>query len=165
MTFGIICVSDRCSKGICEDRSGPLIKEFLSSLSSDFHYLTVPDEIEEIAKALINLADNKKADVIFTTGGTGFAPRDVTPEATLSVIEKAVPGIPEAIRYESLKITKNAMLSRAVAGIRGKSLIINLPGSPKAVKESLEIVLPVLPHAEKTLSGDTQNCGGNYGRR
>lgn len=103
--------------------------------------------------------------MIFTTGGTGFAPRDVTPEATLSVIEKAVPGIPEAIRYESLKITKNAMLSRAVAGIRGKSLIINLPGSPKAVKESLEILLPVLPHAVKTLSGDTQSCGGNYGRR
>ena len=165
MTFGIICVSDRCSKGLCEDQSGPLIREMLEAQGTDFHYLTVSDEKEEIAKALLQLSDEKNADVIFTTGGTGFAPRDVTPEATLSVIEKAVPGIPEAIRYESLKITKNAMLSRAVAGIRGKSLIINLPGSPKAVKESLEIVLPVLPHAEKTLSGDTQNCGGNYGRR
>lgn len=165
MTFGIICVSDRCSKGLCEDQSGPLIREMLEAYGTDFHYLTVSDEKEEIAKALLQLSDEKNADVIFTTGGTGFAPRDVTPEATLSVIEKAVPGIPEAIRYESLKITKNAMLSRAVAGIRGKSLIINLPGSPKAVKESLEILLPVLPHAVKTLSGDTQSCGGNYGRR
>ncbi len=164
MTFGIICVSDRCSKGLCEDQSGPLIKEILSDLSNVFSYLIVPDEKEEIKKALISLSDDEKADVIFTTGGTGFAPRDVTPEATLSVVEKLVPGIPEAIRLESLRITKNAMLSRAVAGIRGKSLIINLPGSPKAVRESLEVVLPVLPHAVKTLSGDTQSCGGNYGR-
>ncbi len=162
MTFGIICVSDRCSKGICEDKSGSLIREILSSLGETKEYIIVPDEKEEIEKALIYLCDDIKADVILTTGGTGFAPRDITPEATKSVIEKEVPGIPEAIRNESLKITKNAMLSRAVAGIRGKSLIINLPGSPKAVKESLEIVIPVLPHAVKTLSGDTQNCGGNY---
>ena len=162
MTFGIICVSDRCSKGVCEDKSGPLIREILSSLGKTKEYIIVPDEKEEIEKALIYLCDDIKADVILTTGGTGFAPRDITPEATKSVIEKEVPGKPEAIRNESLKITKNAMLSRAAAGIRGKSLIINLPGSPKAVKESLEIVIPVLPHAVKTLSGDTQNCGGNY---
>lgn len=162
MTFAIICVSDRCSKGICEDKSGPLIREILSPLGKTEEYIIVPDEKEEIEKALIYLCDDIKADVIFTSGGTGFAPRDITPEATKSVIEKEVPGIPEAIRYESLKITKNAMLSRAAAGIRGKSLIINLPGSPKAVKESLEIVIPVLAHAVKTLSGDTQNCGGNY---
>lgn len=162
MTFAIICVSDRCSKGICEDKSGPLIREMLSSLGETKEYIIVPDEKNEIEKALIYLCDDIKADVIFTTGGTGFAPRDVTPEATKSVIEKEVPGIPEAIRYESLKITKNAMLSRAGAGIRGKSLIINLPGSPKAVKESLEVVIPVLSHAVKTLSGNTQNCGGNY---
>lgn len=134
----------------------------LKDLGEEFHYLVVPDEREDIEKALIKSADEIKADVIFTTGGTGFAPRDVTPEATEAVTERKVPGIPEAIRYESLKITKNAMLSRAAAGIRGKSLIINLPGSPKAVKESLEIVIPVLPHAVKTLSGNTQNCGGNY---
>lgn len=162
MTFGIICVSDRCSKGLCKDQSGPLIKEILSDLGDGFSYLLVPDEKEDIKKALIQLSDEEKADVVFTTGGTGFAPRDVTPEATKEVIEKEVPGIPEAIRYESLKITKNAMLSRATAGIRGKTLIVNLPGSPKAVKESLEVVLPVLPHAVKTLSGDTQSCGGNY---
>ena len=129
MTFGIVCVSDRCSQGLCEDKSGPAIKEMLESLGDSFHYLIVPDEKEEIEKALITLSDEKCADVIFTTGGTGFASRDVTPEATKAVIEKEVPGIPEAIRYESLKITKNAMLSRAAAGIRGKTLIINLPGS------------------------------------
>ncbi len=164
MTFGIVCVSDRCSKGLCEDKSGPAIKEMLTNMGEAFYYLIVPDEKDEIEKALTDLADIKCADVVFTTGGTGFAPRDITPEATKAVIEKEVPGIPEAIRYESLKITKNAMLSRAVAGIRGKTLIINLPGSPKAVKESLEVVIDVLPHAVKTLSGDTQNCGGNYGR-
>ena len=97
--------------------------------------------------------------MVFTTGGTGFAPRDVTPEATADVIEKAVPGIPEAIRAESLKITPRAMLSRAAAGIRGKTLIVNLPGSPKAVKESLAVVLPVLEHSVETLSGKTISCG------
>ena len=134
----------------------------LCSYGEQFYYCLVPDEIKEIKNALVLFADEKKVDVIFTTGGTGFAPRDVTPEATKQVTEKEVPGIPEAIRYESLKITKNAMLSRATAGIRGKTLIINLPGSPKAVKESLEIVIPVLSHAVKTLSGNTQSCGGNY---
>ena len=133
-------------------------------LKALYNLTSLPDEKEEIEKALIDLSDNKSADVVFTTGGTGFAPRDITPEATKAVIEKEVPGIPEAIRLESLKITKNAMLSRAVAGIRGKTLIINLPGSPKAVKESLEVVIPVLGHAVKTLSGDTQNCGGSYGK-
>lgn len=164
MTFGIVCVSDRCSNGLCEDKSGPAIREMLSDSDNSFHYLIVPDEKKEIEKVLLDLSDNKAADVVFTTGGTGFAPRDVTPEATKAVIEKEVPGIPETIRLESLKITKNAMLSRAVAGIRGKTLIINLPGSPKAVRESLEVIIDVLPHAMKTLSGDTQNCGGNYGR-
>ena len=100
--------------------------------------------------------------MIFTTGGTGFAPRDITPEATKDVIEKEVPGISEAIRAKSLEITDNAMLSRAVSGIRGQSLIINLPGSPKAVKESIDIILNVLPPAVETLSGKIQNCGGNY---
>ena len=165
MTFGIVCVSDRCSKGLCEDQSGPLIKECVAPLGSTKEYIIVPDEKDEIKKVLIYLCDDVKADVIFTTGGTGFAPRDVTPGATKEVIEKEVPGIPEAIRYESLKITKHAMLSRAAAGIRGNSLVINLPGSPKAVRESIEIVLPVLPHAVKILSGDTQNCGGNYDGR
>lgn len=162
MKFGIICVSDRCSKGICEDKSGPLIKELVSHLGITKEYIIVPDEKEEIEKTLIYLSDNIKADIVFTTGGTGFAPRDVTPEATLSVIERNAPGIAEAIRMKSLEITPKAMLSRAVSGIRGQTLIINLPGSPKAVKESIEVILPVLSHAVETLSGNTLSCGGNY---
>lgn len=163
MKFGIICVSDRCYRGECEDRSGLAIKDSVAQLLTESEYKLVPDETELISGAIIELADDFGADVIFTTGGTGFAPRDVTPEATEEVIEKRVPGISEAIRSKSLEITDKAMLSRAVSGIRGKTLIINLPGSPKAVRESIEIILPVLPHAVETLSGNTQNCGGNYG--
>ena len=162
MVFAVLCVSDRCSNGICQDKSGPLIKEMVSPLGKTVEYIIVPDEKDEIEKALIYLCDDVKADVVLTTGGTGFAPRDITPEATKAVIEREAPGIAEAIRIKSLQITTKAMLSRAVSGIRKKSLIINLPGSPKAVKESLEFVLPVLAHAIEVLSGDTQNCGGNY---
>ncbi len=164
MTFAVICVSDRCSQGLCEDRSGPLISEMLTPYGKTEEYITVPDEKEEIEKALIYLCDDACVDVIFTTGGTGFAPRDVTPEATKNVIEKEAPGIAEGIRQKSMEITPKAMLSRAVSGIRKNSLIINLPGSPKAVRESLEFVLPVLPHAVEVLSGNTLNCGGNYGK-
>ena len=164
MIFGIICVSDRCFRGECEDKRGPAIAECVEKLSSKNEYLLVPDEKELIMSAITELADNSKADVIFTTGGTGFAPRDITPEATKEVIEKEVPGISEAIRAKSLEITDRAMLSRAISGIRGKTLIINLPGSPKAVRESIDIVLPILEHAVETLSGNTQNCGGNYGK-
>lgn len=159
MFVSVITVSDRCSKGIYEDRSGTLICELMKELSTIKEYIIVPDEKDEIEKELIRLCDEVKSDIIFTTGGTGFAPRDITPEATKAVIEKEVPGIPEAIRQKSLEITPMAMLSRATAGIRGKTLIINLPGSPKAVKESLEIVTPVLKHAVETLSGNTQSCG------
>ncbi|MBQ7862451.1 MAG: MogA/MoaB family molybdenum cofactor biosynthesis protein [Clostridia bacterium] len=162
MNFAVLTVSDRCYKGICEDKSGPLITELLTPYGKIKEYITVPDETEKIKKALIYLCDDIKADVIFTTGGTGFAPRDVTPEATKSVIEREAPGIAEGIRQKSMTITPKAMLSRALSGIRKKSLIINLPGSPKAVKESLEFVLPVIPHAVEVLSGDTLNCGGNY---
>lgn len=162
MTFGIVCVSDRCSKGICEDKSGPLISEVLSALGKTEKYVLVPDEKDEIEKTLIHLCDDEKINVVFTTGGTGFSPRDITPEATKAVIEKDVPGISEAIRLKSLEITDKAMLSRAVSGIRKNSLIINLPGSPKAVKEALEVVISVLPHAVEVLSGNTMNCGGNY---
>lgn len=162
MTFAIICVSDRCSCGQCQDKSGPLIKEVVSDLGKTVEYIVVPDEKEEIEKALIYLCDDVKADIVFTTGGTGFAPRDITPEATKAVWDREAPGIAEAIRQKSLAITPKAMLSRAVSGIRKQSLIINLPGSPKAVKESLEFILPVLPHAVEVLSGDTLNCGGKY---
>ena len=164
MKIGVVCVSDRCSAGLCEDKSGKLLAELAAPLSEDTVYRLVPDEKNEIEAVLCALADEEAADVVLTTGGTGFAPRDVTPEATLAVIDRAAPGISEAVRAKSLAVTPNAMLSRAVSGIRGKTLIINLPGSPKAVKESLEVVLPVLPHAVETLSGKTQNCGGNYGK-
>ena len=162
MVFAIVCVSDRCSQGICQDKSGPLIKELVSPLGKTAEYILVPDEKEKIEEALIYLCDDVKADIVLTTGGTGFAPRDITPEATKAIIEREAPGIAEAIRIKSLQITPKAMLSRAVSGIRGKSLIVNLPGSPKAVRESLEFILPVLPHAVEVLSGDTQSCGGNY---
>lgn len=164
MKFAVLCISDRCSQGICEDKSGPLISELLTPLGKTEEYLTVPDEKAEIEKALVYLCDVICADVVFTTGGTGFAPRDVTPEATKAVIEREAPGIAEGIRQKSMEITPKAMLSRAVSGIRGKSLIINLPGSPKAVRESLEFVLPVLSHAVEVLGGDTLNCGGSYGK-
>lgn len=164
MVFAIVCVSDRCSQGICQDKSGPLIRELVSPLGKTAEYIIVPDEKEEIEKALIYLCDDVKADIVLTTGGTGFAPRDITPEATKAVIEREAPGIAEAIRMKSLQITPKAMLSRAVSGIRKRSLIINLPGSPKAVGESLEFILPVLPHAIEVLSGNTLSCGGNYGK-
>lgn len=162
MVFAVVTVSDRCSVGVCEDKSGVLLSEILSGYGEVKEYLIVPDEMSKISDALIFLSDVIKADVIFTTGGTGFAPRDITPEATKAVIHKDVPGISEAIRYESLKITPKAMLSRGISGIRGQTLIINLPGSPKAVRESVDVVLPVLSHAVETLSGNTLNCGGNY---
>lgn len=164
MKFGVICVSDRCSKGLCEDKSGVLISEILAPLGETVFYEIVPDEKTLISLSLIKGCDTVKADMIFTTGGTGLAPRDVTPEATRAVIEREVPGISEAIRQKSLEITAKAMLSRGISGTRGKTLIVNLPGSPKAVRESLEIILPVLPHAFETLSGETVSCGGNYGK-
>ena len=162
MFFGVVCISDRCSAGLCQDKSGQLIRELVSELGKTAEYIVVPDEKAEIEKALIYLCDDVKADVVFTTGGTGFAPRDVTPEATKAVIEREAPGIAEGIRQKSMEITPKTMLSRAVSGIRKSTLIINLPGSPKAVRESLEFVLPVIPHAVEVLSGDTLNCGGSY---
>lgn len=159
MFISVLTVSDRCSAKIYEDKSGILLCESVKNIAQLKSYSVVPDEKEDIIKELIRLSDAEHSDIILTTGGTGFAPRDVTPEATKAVIEKEVPGIPEAVRYRSLEITPMAMLSRATAGIRGKTLIINLPGSPKAVKESLEVILPVLPHAVETLSGNTQSCG------
>ena len=142
MTFGVVCVSDRCSKGVCEDKSGPLISEMLSTLGKTKKYVLVPDEKDEIEKTLIHLCDEVKINVVFTTGGTGFSPRDITPEATKAIIEKDVPGISEAIRLKSLEITDKAMLSRAVSGIRKNSLIINLPGSPKLSKKHLKLLFP-----------------------
>jgi len=152
----IITVSDKGSKGEREDLSGKVIEEMLS-WAEIVSYKIVPDEKEEIKQAIIEATSN--ADLIFTNGGTGLHPRDVTPEATREVIEKEVSGIAEAMRWEGYKKTKKAILSRAIAGIRGKTLIINLPGSPKAVKESLEVILDALPHAIDKIKGDPSECG------
>ena len=156
----ILTISDRGSKGEREDTSGPLIQEMVRNLPGEvIHYEIIPDEKEIIAKALKKSADRLKADLILTTGGTGLSPRDVTPDATLKVIDKEVPGFSEAMRAESLKKTPHAMISRAIVGIRGFSLIVNLPGSPKSVKENLEVILQALPHALSKLKGDPSECG------
>lgn len=158
-TFGIITVSDKGSKGERIDESGPAAEALLKPIGGIMtKYVVVPDEREEIKKAIIDMTDSLKIDFVLTSGGTGFSPRDVTPEATLEVIEKHVPGIPEAMRAESFKVTPKAMLSRAIAGIRGRSLIVNLPGSPKGVRECLSIVVPVLKHGIETLRGETSEC-------
>jgi molybdenum cofactor synthesis domain-containing protein len=143
----ILTISDRCSKGQREDKSGKIVQEVVKNLLGEVvKYEIIPDEPEMIKEKLRDYCDNLKVDLVLTDGGTGFTARDVTPEATRDVIEKEVPGIPEAMRTECLKITKRAMLSRAVAGIRKKTLIVNLPGSSKGAKESLEAILEGLPH-------------------
>lgn len=157
--FAVITASDKGSQGLREDKSGPLITELLQPWGEVVAYHILPDEQEELASLMMRLADEEQVDLILTTGGTGFSPRDVTPEATRRIIQREVPGIPEAMRQESGKITPKVMLSRAVAGIRGRTLIINLPGSPKAVRENLEVVLPVLDHALEILSGQGGECG------
>ena len=150
----ILTVSDSCSQRNREDVSGQTIKNVLPDDKFEIcEYKIVADEHQSIKEALIYFANEVKADIVLTTGGTGLGPRDVTPEATADVCQKIVPGLAEAMRSEGLKKTKNAMLSRSVAGIRGNTLIINLPGSPKAVKESLQIILDVLPHAVDMMRG------------
>ena len=156
---GILTVSDKGSRGEREDLSGKEIQKMIEELPAEINaYEIIPDEKEMIKKKLIEFADEKKLDLIITTGGTGVSPRDVTPDATLEVIEKEVPGMAEAMRQESLKKTPHAMISRAVAGIRRNSLIINLPGSPRGVRENLSVILPALPHALSKIKGDTTEC-------
>ncbi len=157
---GIITASDKGFSGVREDLSGPAIEEILTQ----FHafqiqkYIVLPDEKNELADMMRKMADEDMLDLVLTTGGTGFSKRDVTPEATLEVIERRTPGIPEAMRSISLQITPRAMLSRAEAGIRGNTLIINLPGSPKAIRETLGYILPSIEHGLDVLQGSVSEC-------
>jgi len=153
--IAVITLSDRVAAGVREDESGALIHQMVASLDTRIiSQQVLPDDLDQLKLTLQNLADHDHADLILTTGGTGLAARDVTPEATLAVIQRRVPGLEEAMRATGLTKTPYAMLSRAVAGVRGHTLIINLPGSPKAVRENLEVILPVLPHAVRLLRTD-----------
>ena len=155
----IITVSDRGARGEREDLSGPEIVRMLAETGMEIAALRiVPDEKELIRRALLEGSDGEDADLIVTTGGTGVSPRDVTPEATLEVIDKEIPGMAEAMRRQSSALTPHAMLSRAVAGVRGRTLIINLPGSPKGARENLGVLLPALTHAIEKIRGDQREC-------
>jgi molybdenum cofactor synthesis domain-containing protein len=154
----ILTISDQAAAGQREDQSGPLIRQLLAGICEITAVATVPDEMAAIREILCQWADGAGLDLILTTGGTGLSPRDVTPEATLAVVERLVPGIPEAMRAASISQTSRAMLSRQVAGTRGRTLIINLPGSPRAVRECLEVIIPVLPHALGILTGQEREC-------
>ena len=155
----VLTVSDRSFRGERPDEGGPLIAQMLRDAGYDVvQTAIVPDEQPEIEAFLKDAADRRLAELIVTTGGTGFAPRDVTPEATVAVCPRLTPGIPEAMRYASMQVTNRAMLSRSQAGIRERSLIINLPGSPKAARENLAAVLPALGHGLKMLTGGQADC-------
>lgn len=162
---GVLTISDRASAGEYQDASGPLIQRMVAERLGGESVLveTIPDEGELIRAKLAEWADSGRVNLILTTGGTGFTPRDVTPEATRQVIEREAPGLAEAMRLASLKVTPFAMLSRAVAGIRGRALIVNLPGSPKAVRECLEVILPAVPHAVEIIKGEvTEHTGESF---
>ena len=152
LRFGILTVSDRSARGERSDLSGPALSELITAWGWKVERTAIlPDDLEALRQLLSSWADDGGLDVILTTGGTGFARRDVTPEATRLVMEREAPGLAEAMRFESLKVTPHAMLSRALAGIRAATLIVNLPGSPKAAQENLRVILPVLPHAVELL--------------
>ncbi len=149
---GIVTASDRVSKGQGKNESGLYLAQTLTAEGAEvLAHVVVPDDLDMITRTLSDLADTLRVDLVLTTGGSGVAPRDVTPEATLRVIERQVPGIPEAARVATARSSPLAMLSRAVAGVRGQTLIINLPGSPRGVREWMEVILPVLRHAVELL--------------
>jgi molybdenum cofactor synthesis domain-containing protein len=153
----VLTLSDKGAQGKRQDKSGPLIAKIMKKIGGTIvNYDIIPDEKALIRKKLLSLCN--KVDLILTTGGTGLASRDVTPEATREVIKREIPGIPEAMRYQGFKKTPHAMISRAVAGVRGNTLIINLPGSPKAVKENLTVILPALPHTIEKIKGSQREC-------
>ncbi|MDT8421045.1 MAG: MogA/MoaB family molybdenum cofactor biosynthesis protein [Desulfuromonadales bacterium] len=158
--IGVLTLSDKGVRGEREDQSGPLAAELVGHLGEISRYQVLPDEQEEIAEILRNWSDQEKLNLILTTGGTGLSPRDRTPQATESVLDYQIPGMAEAMRSVSLQKTPHAMLSRALVGVRGTTLIINLPGSPKGVRENIEVLLPALPHALAKLLGDPSDCAG-----
>jgi molybdopterin adenylyltransferase len=160
LQFAVITLSDRCSRGDREDLSGPLIVKTLTmNLSAHCtHQILIPDNPEQLSHHLVTLSDDQRCDLILTTGGTGLAPTDITPETTKIIIDKEIPGIAEAIRHKGLAITPHSMLSRGISGQRKHTLIINLSGSPKAVTEQLEVIIPILPHAIETIRGDATDC-------
>ena len=160
--IAIITVSDRSARGERPDTSGPTLQQAVSDRGWQVVRTAIlPDELPSLIETLTEWADSGGVDVILTTGGTGLSPRDVTPEATAAVIQRPVPGLAEAMRFESLQVTPHAMLSRATAGIRGQTLIINLPGSPKAALENLAVIAPVLPHAVQLLRQDPASEAGH----
>lgn len=157
----VVTMSDKGSLGQRVDESGPIIAEIMEEwgLASVENMIIIPDDFDKIKETLISLSDDMKVDLIFTTGGTGLSPRDVTPEATMAVADRNVPGIAEYMRVKSFEITPKAMLSRAVSVMRGRTLIINLPGSPKAVRENLEFILHALDHGLEIMTGRSGECG------
>lgn len=155
----VVTVSDKGSQGLREDRSGPEVAGFLRDRQIEVASVTiVPDEAEAISAALRELADVWRVDLVVTTGGTGVTPRDVTPEATRAVLDREIPGMGEAMRQASMAVTPHAMISRGLAGIRGQTLIVNLPGSPKGARENLAAVMPAIPHAIEKIRGSDTDC-------
>jgi molybdopterin adenylyltransferase len=156
--IGVLTLSDKGSKGQRIDESGPVVEELLAPVGEVAHVAILPDDVELIVALLTAWADEEGLDLIVTTGGTGLSPRDVTPQATLQAIDYEIPGMAEAMRMQSLKKTPHAMMSRAIVGVRKQTMIVNLPGSPKAARENLEVLLPALPHALAKLAGDPSDC-------
>lgn len=159
-SVGILTISDKGAAGKREDASGLLLHQLVDQLPGKVTvYQVIPDEKEAIQNQLISFCDRWKVDLVLTTGGTGVSPRDVTPEATMQVIDRLIPGMGEIMRMEGYRKSPKAIISRGIAGIRKQTLIVNLPGSPRAVRENFEILLPVLPHAIQKMKGDEEDCG------